>query len=361
MPSYIQDEVQSLSLRDPETFWSFQANQLHWHKKPSRALQRTTRKLANAIEHPNFTWFPDGEISTSYNCVDRHVQNGNGDATAIIWDSPVTGSKEKVTYKQLLAEVEVLAGVLREEGVKKGDVVLVYSIAALELEVQKGSSRYIVPMIPAALFAILAISRLGAIHTVVFGGFAPASLAQRIEASQPRAVMTASCGIEGAKGPMAYKPFIEGALEKSKFEPEKIIIWEREQTRWSPMDETKGERHWQQLVDSARKRGVNAEAVPVKSDDGLYIIYTSGECALSSHASIASDVRMRLKLLPRLCARNHPPFLYMLCIPSDVLIKCFYHPKPYHHQALSSSSRQESFRDHHNSRTSMFYGWPLRH
>ncbi|KAL8830154.1 MAG: hypothetical protein Q9191_001596 [Dirinaria sp. TL-2023a] len=251
MVPHVQDEVQSLSLSDPEKFWSHQASQVHWHKPPSRALKRTTRRLANGIQHQSFTWFPDGEISTSYNCVDRHVNNGNGDATAIIWDSAVTGTKQRYTYKQLLEEVEVLAGVLREEGVRKGDVVLVY-----------------MPMVPAALFAILAISRLGAIHTVVFGGFAPAALAQRIEASKPRAVMTASCGIEGAKGPLAYKTFIEGALEKSNFKPEKVIVWQREQLHWNPIERNRGERHWQKLVESARKRGVRAAPVPVKSNDG---------------------------------------------------------------------------------------------
>ena len=133
------------------------------------------------------------------------------------------------------------------------------------------------PMIPAALFAILAISRLGAIHAVVFGGFAPASLAQRIEASKPRLIMTASCGIEGAKGTMAYKPFIEGAREKSSYKPEKVIVWQREELRWESIDRSKGERHWQKLVEGAKRRGIKAEAVPVRSDDGLYIIYTSGE------------------------------------------------------------------------------------
>ena len=139
-------------------------------------------------------------------------------------------------------------------------------------------------MIPAALFAILAISRLGAIHTVVFGGFAPASLAQRIEASKPRVVMTASCGIEGAKGPINYKPFIEGAVVKSNFKPEKIIVWQREQLRWDPINRNKGERHWQKLVEGAKRRGIRAEAVPVKSDDGLYIIYTSGKCSWGNKA-----------------------------------------------------------------------------
>ena len=132
-------------------------------------------------------------------------------------------------------------------------------------------------MVPAALFAILAVARLGAIHAVVFGGFAPTSLAQRIEASKPRAIMTASCGIEGAKGPLGYKRFIEGALEKSSFKPEKVIIWQREQLRWEPVEYSKGERQWHDLVKKAKGKGLKAESVPVKSHEGLYIIYTSGK------------------------------------------------------------------------------------
>lgn len=132
------------------------------------------------------------------------------------------------------------------------------------------------PMIPQALIAILAIIRLGAIHAAVFGGFAPASLAQRIDASKPRAIVTASCGIEGSKGPLNYKPFINGALEKSNHTPEKVLIWQREQSRWDPISEDKGERDWHRLVEDARKRNLRTESVPVKSSDGLYIIYTSG-------------------------------------------------------------------------------------
>ena len=131
-------------------------------------------------------------------------------------------------------------------------------------------------MIPAALFAILAIARVGAIHAVVFGGFAPASLAQRIEASKPRLIVTASCGIEGAKGPMSYKPFIESALEKSKHKPSGVLIWQREQLRWDAISDSKGERDWKYLVEKAKAKGSRAECVPVNSDDGLYIIYTSG-------------------------------------------------------------------------------------
>lgn len=133
-------------------------------------------------------------------------------------------------------------------------------------------------MIPAALYAMLAIARLGAIHTVVFGGFAPPSLAQRIEASKAVAVLTASCGIEGAKGPMSYKPFVEQAVDISNHKPAKVLIWQREQLKWDPISRDKGERDWQQLVQSAKDRKIRAEAVPVNSDDGLYIIYTSGEC-----------------------------------------------------------------------------------
>lgn len=127
MAAHLQDEAHAQSLQDPESFWARQAQQLHWHKHPSRSLKLFTKSLSNGIQYPSYTWFPDGEISTTYNCVDRHVRRGHGASTAIIWDSPVTGCKQKYTYNQLLVEVETLAGVLREEGVRKGDVVLVYS------------------------------------------------------------------------------------------------------------------------------------------------------------------------------------------------------------------------------------------
>jgi propionyl-CoA synthetase len=261
---HIQDQVYDASISDPETFWSRQAGQLHWHKKPSKAFEKSTKHLSRSkVSHDHWSWFADGEISTTYNCVDRHVEAGNGDGVAIHWDSPVTQQKEQYTYKQLLHEVETLAGVLKEEGVKKGDVVLIY-----------------MPMIPAALFAMLAIARLGAIHAVVFGGFSPAALAQRIEASRPTAIMTASCGIEGSKKPTEYKTMIEEAVHKSSHKPSKTIVWQREQLRWDPIKKEEGQRNWQRLVKSARNRGLKADAVPVKSGDGLYIIYTSGTTGL---------------------------------------------------------------------------------
>lgn len=127
MPAHLQDEVQKHSLEDPDSFWAEQAAHLSWHKRPRKTLTRTSKSLKSGTMHRHWEWFSDGEISTCYNCVDRHVEAGNGDQTAIIWDSPVTGTKTKITYRDLLAEVETFAGVLREEGVKKGDVVLIYS------------------------------------------------------------------------------------------------------------------------------------------------------------------------------------------------------------------------------------------
>ncbi|KAK3951174.1 hypothetical protein QBC32DRAFT_398917 [Pseudoneurospora amorphoporcata] len=258
-----QDEAQHLSLTDPEVFWGHQAEQLHWHKKPSSALKRTTKNLKLGTSHSHWEWFPDGELSTCYNCIDRHVLAGRGDQPAILYDSPVTNTKQRLTYKQLLHEVETFAGVLREEGVKKGDVVLVY-----------------MPMVPAALIGILAVNRLGAIHAVVFGGFASTALAQRIEASRPVAILTASCGIEGNKGPVSYRAYIEEAISISSFKPPKTIIWQREQLVWRPIKKTEGERGWQKLVKSARARNVKAACVPVRSADPIYIIYTSGTTGL---------------------------------------------------------------------------------
>ncbi|KAI7525914.1 acyl-coenzyme A synthetase [Hortaea werneckii] len=135
-------------------------------------------------------------------------------------------------------------------------------------------------MIPAALIGILATIRLGAIHAVVFGGFSAASLAQRLEASKAKVILTASCGIEGAKGPLAYQPMVRGAVEQSPHKPYKVLVWQREQQRWDDVRKEDGERQWQRLVKSARNRGLRAENVPVKSNDGLYIIYTSGTTGL---------------------------------------------------------------------------------
>jgi propionyl-CoA synthetase len=257
-----QDQVQRQSLDKPEAFWRHQAEQLHWHKKPSSILTRTTKKLSDGTtSHPHWEWFTGGQISTCYNCVDRHVLAGNGDRPAIYYDSPVTKPKTRqtISYAQLLDDVSVTAAVLRDEGVKKGDVVLVY-----------------MPMIPAALVGILAINRLGAIHAVVFGGFAPAALAQRIDASRPVMILTASCGIDGNKAPAGYRDLIREAVGLSKHKPDRVLVWQRNELRWNPLDRQQGgERNWFKMVRSARARGLKADCVPVDANDPAYIIYTS--------------------------------------------------------------------------------------
>ena len=263
MAPHPQDEAYEAAVRDPAKFWGQQAKQVTWHKEPSATFKETTRKLKSGTSHRAWTWFPDGEISTAYNCIDRHVEGGNGDKVAIIWDSPVSGSKEKITYSQLQEEVATLAGVLREEGVQKGDTVMVY-----------------MPMIPAALIGILACARLGAIHAVVFGGFSASSLAQRMEASKPKVILTASCGIEGAKGPIPYQPMVRGAQKEAPEKAAKVLVWQRDMSKWEGLNESEGERDWMQLVEKAKKNGVKADNVPVKSSDALYVIYTSGTTGL---------------------------------------------------------------------------------
>jgi propionyl-CoA synthetase len=140
MASHPQDEVQHHSLTSPESFWAEQATHLSWHKQPTSTLTKTTKTLQNGTSHDHWEWFSGGEISTCYNCVDRHVIAGNGDNVAVIYDSPVTGTKQKITYKQLQDEVELFAGVLREEGVKKGDVVLMYSELYLSPKARESSN-----------------------------------------------------------------------------------------------------------------------------------------------------------------------------------------------------------------------------
>ncbi|KAI0472563.1 acetyl-CoA synthetase-like protein [Xylariaceae sp. FL0804] len=262
-----QDEDQRQSLADPAAFWGRQAERLHWHRRPKTVLTRTTKRLTlgggETVHHPHWTWFDGGEISTCFNCVDRHVAAGRGDAPALLFDSPVSdggaGRRSSLTYAQLLDEVEVTAGALREEGVRRGDVVLVY-----------------MPMIPAALVGILAVNRLGAIHAAVFGGFAAAALAQRIEACRPVAVLTASCGLEGAKPPIPYRPLVTEAVRLSSHKPSRVLVWQRNELRWDALDKAGGERNWFKVVRSCRARGIRAECVPVAASDPVYIIYTSG-------------------------------------------------------------------------------------
>lgn len=262
-PAHKQDEAWQAHQKDPQKFWQHQAEQIAWTKQPKTTYKKFEKKLGSGVKHESWQWYPDGELSTSYNAVTRHVEAGHGNNVAIKWDSPVTGRKQEITYKELEEETSVLAGALREEGVRKGDVVIIY-----------------MPMIPAALIGMLAVARLGAVHAVVFGGFSASSLAQRIDSSAPKAILTASCGIEGAKGPLPYQPMVRGAIEQAKHKPSKVLVWQREEHRWNDTDRLGGERTWQRVVKSARDRGIRAENVAVKSNDPLYIIYTSGTTGL---------------------------------------------------------------------------------
>ncbi|KAI0183746.1 acetate-CoA ligase [Xylaria flabelliformis] len=284
-PSHVQDEVLQQSLQKPEEFWARQAEHLHWHKKPEATLRTGQKTLGDGVVHPTWEWFPGGEISTCYNCVDRHVVAGNGDEVAIYYDSPVTATKEKYTYSRLLVEVETLAGALRKEGVEKGDVVMLYTTRSKQFN-------SLVPNIPAALIGMLAVNRLGAVHSVVFGGFAPAALAQRIDACKPVLLLTASCGIVGNRPPIAYQPLVEEAMDLAAHKLKCVVIWQREQLRWDIRrsswlsrrrqlvfgDKTIRTRQlpWQEMVAGAKSRGIKANCVPAKSEDPIYIMHTSG-------------------------------------------------------------------------------------
>ncbi|KAF2761841.1 putative acetate-CoA ligase [Pseudovirgaria hyperparasitica] len=271
----VQDDVLRESLQNPEEFWLSQADRLFWHTKPKVALQKGRKALENGISHPTWDWFSGGEISTCYNCVDRHVAAGNGDTVAIYYHSPVTHVKEKYTYNNLLREVEALAGALRRYGIRRGDVVMLY-----------------MPMIPASIIGMLAINRLGAIHSVVFGGFAPTALAQRIDDCRPKILLTASCGIVGNRPAIAYQPLVEKAIRLSSHKPENVWIWQRPQLRWTTkpwwsrvwsffrriigLQTSTKQSVWQNVVQRAKNDRLKAACVPIGSSEPVYILYTSG-------------------------------------------------------------------------------------
>ncbi|MGW7684787.1 propionyl-CoA synthetase [Kribbella sp. NPDC054772] len=237
------DDSYRRSLDDPHGFWLEAAEGISWSRPPAQAL--------DATDAPIFHWFPDGVLNTSYNALDRHVEAGDGDRTALIYDSPVTGTGRSYTYTQLRDEVATFAGALASLGVGKGDRVIVY-----------------LPMIPEAVVAMLACARLGAIHSVVFGGFAPRELAARIDDAEPKVIVAASCGIEPARI-VEYKPIIDEALTIARHQPEHTIVLQREQATAQL-----GERDldWTALVADAAP----VEPVQVAATDPLYILYTSG-------------------------------------------------------------------------------------
>jgi propionyl-CoA synthetase len=237
-------EIYRRSLDRPEEFWAEAAQAIDWEQRWDRVL--------DASRPPFFRWFPGARVNTCWNAVDRHVAAGRGERAALIWDSPVTGQIRHFTYRELQGEVARLAGVLTSLGVVKGDRVLIY-----------------LPMVPEAAFAMLACARIGAIHSVVFGGFAAHELATRIDDAKPRVILSASCGIELSRI-VPYKSLLDAAIAEARSKPEHCVVLQR------PMCHAEliagRDRDWQELAAAARP----ADCVPVLATDPLYILYTSG-------------------------------------------------------------------------------------
>ncbi len=232
------------AIERPEEFWAEAAEAIDWERRWDRVLDRS--------RPPFYRWFAGAQLNTCWNALDRHVAAGHGERIALIWDSPVTGQAAHFTYRELHDEVARLAGVLAGLGVGTGDRVLVY-----------------MPMVPQAAMAMLACARIGAIHSVVFGGFAAHELATRIDDAKPRVVLSAACGIEGERI-VPYKPLLDAAIAEAKSQPEHCVILQRGMCR---ADLVPGRDHdWQELTQAAKPVG----CVPVMATDPLYILYTSG-------------------------------------------------------------------------------------
>jgi propionyl-CoA synthetase len=238
-----QDEYQA-SIDNPAAFWAEKAGQIDWYKPSTNVL--------SVDEHGIDRWFADGELNTCHLALDYHVDNGRADQTALIYDSPVTNQQKRFTYRELRDEVALCAGMLKTCGIEKGDRVIIY-----------------LPMIPEALISMLACARLGAVHSVVFGGFAPPELAVRLDDATPKVLLTASCGIE-INRVIEYKPIVDSAIEMANHKPDRCIVLQRPQATASM--QAGRDVDWQQAIADAEP----AACVPVKGTDPLYILYTSG-------------------------------------------------------------------------------------
>ena len=238
------DDIHASSLAEPGLFWEQAAEEISWFRRWDAVLDDS--------RSPFTRWFHGGLLNTCYNALDRHVEAGRGDQAALIHDSPVTGSVQSLTYSALRDMTAGFAGALRRLGVEKGDRVIIY-----------------MPMVPEAVVAMLACARLGAVHSVVFGGFAANELATRIDDCHPKVVVSASCGIEGSRV-IPYKPMLDGAIELATHKPAHCVILQRPQATASLVE--KRDVDWQDAITGAEP----ADCVPVASTDPLYILYTSG-------------------------------------------------------------------------------------